>query len=70
MSKMINRVGFYRKVTVKYTYLEKNLDHRVGMQRIAKKKSTHLSEYKLSKGGRTKMWLYKNVPTLVVQNWH
>lgn len=38
MSQILNRVGFFRKVRVKNAHLEKNLDHRVGMQRIKKKK--------------------------------
>lgn len=29
------------------------------MKKIAKKKSTYLSEHKLSKGGKIEMWLYK-----------
>ena len=42
ISQILNRVGFFRKVGVKNSYLEKNLDHRVGMQTIVEKKSTYL----------------------------
>ena len=55
MSKILNRVGFFRKVTVKNAYLEKNSDHRVGMKRTVKKKRFHLSKSKMSKGGKLKM---------------
>ena len=51
MSQILNRVGFFRKVRVKNAHLEKNLDHRVGMQRMSKKKSPNLGRQKQSKGG-------------------